>query len=110
MSTGKGMYAGYLAFDTETYSTQDCLVARLREAANNPTNFYEEPLTDDWLLDEEWPDDWMYTHFEYDDVDDDGNPVAYTADGQVIKLNDIKTWQIRYPLEPTQHEKKEDKG
>ena len=52
----------------------------------------------------------MYTHFDYDDVDDDGNPIAYTADGQVVKLNDIHTWHVRHPLEAKHYEKKEDKG
>jgi len=106
MGTGKGMHVGYLAFDTETYSTQDLLVARLREAAGNPTNIYEEPLTEDYLLDEEWPDDWVYTHFPFDDVDDDGNAIGYTADGQPVNLNSISTWEVRYPL----HENIPDEG
>lgn len=106
MATGKGMHVGYLAFDTETYSTQDLLVTRLREAAGNPTNIYEEPLTDDFILDHEWPDDWMYTHFPFDEQDDDGNAIGYTADGQPVNLNTISTWGVRYPL----HEEIPDEG
>jgi hypothetical protein len=98
MKTGKGMESGWLAFGTDTYSRQDYLVARLREAAGNPKNIYDEPLTDEWLLSTEWPDDWMYTEFPFDDQDDYGNPIGYTADGQVVRLT-VPTYHVRHPLE-----------
>lgn len=97
METGKGIESGYLVFETETYSRQDHLVARLREAAGHPKNIYDEPLTDDYLLDEEFPDDWMHTEFPFDQQDNDGNPIGYTADGQRVRLT-VSTYQVRHPL------------
>jgi len=94
--TGKGFITGYLAFDTEVYASEEALLQRLRERFEGDwVTMSGAPASDEWVL-HEWEDDYCYTTFPYDDVDESGHPVAYTRDGQCVRLTeDVDQWEVR---------------
>jgi hypothetical protein len=97
--TNKGISSGYLMNDTgEVFAAVSDLLVRLRERFEGDwTNMYGEPASDDFVL-EDTSEHWAWTVFPYDDQDSVGNPVAYTDDGQPVRLT-VPTYEVRHPLE-----------